>query len=340
MSRADQPAHPLVVSRVVRETPDAVTVTFDDPHRRVGGWAGAYVLVEATVADRPHRRPFSLSSVPELGEAPAITVKRGPSGLVSRFLVEQVRAGDLLRVTPATGSFRADLDPNKSRTFFAFAAGSGITPVMSILRGVLSLEPGSAVRLAYGNRSASDTIFRSRLDELKDEHADRLKVSYFLSSQGHRIDRLAADAMLVSSPPVTADVWYMVCGPPGLNRIVEARLRYLGVPEDRLLVEHYLPPIRMNVPQPYGGARVALDDTGAVGVAKAGATLLDALGGPRSPLEFACRAGVCGTCRARLVKGEVDPGVPFALTEAEQKAGVVLTCIARATTPEVVLRRI
>jgi len=340
VSREDRTAHPLRIARIRPVTADAVTVTFDDPGHVVGGSAGWYVIVRVMVEGEEHRRAFSLSSTPELAQPPAITVKRHPDGLVSRHLVERAREGDVVEVEPAAaGGFDVGVGTaGRRRTLYCFAAGSGIAPIMGVIRGVLALEEGSVVHLLYGNRAPRDAISAGELATMAAGHADRFRLSLLFSSRGARIDHRAVDQFLTSRPPTTADVWYLVCGPQGMNRTVEARLRSLGAPDDRLLVERYQPPQREGAPAPYDGALVRLEDHDREGRAATGDVLLDALGGPSSPLHYACRSGVCGTCRALLVTGEVDPGVPFALTEAEQAAGVVLTCVARPLSAEVVLR--
>ena len=329
---------PLRIAAVRPETPDAVTITLDDPQARVGGEAGQYVIIRVVIDGEEHRRVFSLSSTPELGQPPSITVKRTPGGLVSTYLVERAEAGRTVGVEPASGTFRVGIAPANRRTYYAFAAGSGIVPVMSILRGALSVETGSVVHLAYGNRRPQDVIFAEELDRLRTAHPDRLSVVHALSGRGQRIDYRFVDAHLMANPPLTADVWYLLCGPPDMNRMIEARLLTLGVPEDRLLVEHYVPPRRDNIPVPYDGARIRLEGQDAFAVLEAGEVLLTAMDRLAAPVAYACRSGVCGTCRVRLVDGQVDPGVPFALTGAEQESGMILTCVARPITPDVVLR--
>ena len=329
---------PLHISAVRPETADAVTLSFHDPGGRVGGEAGQYVIVRVEIEGEEHRRVYSLSSTPELGDPPSVTVKRLPGGLVSTYLVERAEAGRTVGVEPAAGTFRVGIDPGNRRTYYAFAAGSGIVPVMSILRAALAVEPGSHVHLVYGNRRPQDVIFADELDDLSVAHPDRLDVVHVMSERGQRIDYRFVDAYLVANPPRTADVWYLLCGPPGMNRAIEARLLTLGVPHDRLLVEHYVPPRRDNIPAPHDGARVRLEGHDAVAVLEAGEVLLTAMDRLAAPVPYACRSGVCGTCRVRLVEGQVDPGVPFALTAAEQESGLILTCVARPITPEVVLR--
>ena len=338
MSDQGREVLPLRISSIRSETADAVTVTFDDPEGRIGGQAGQYVIVRVVIDGEEHRRVFSLGSTPELGTNPSITVKRLPGGLVSTYFVERAEQGEVIGLEPAAGSFGVGLAFDNRRTYYAFTAGSGIVPVMSILRGVLELEPGSVLYLAYGNRRQSDVIFGDELARFAVAYPDRLRVYHVLSAQGNRIDRRFVDHILVSHPPTTADVWYLVCGPPGMNRTVQARLLTLGVQEDRLAVEHYVPPSREDVPEPYRSAELRVEGLGTSGRVEAGEVLLSALDRMAAPIFYACRSGVCGTCKALLVSGRVDPGVPFALTDIEQESGVILTCVSRALSREVVLR--
>ncbi len=329
---------PLRIRSIRRETASAVTVTFDDREGKIGGEAGQYVIVRARIDGEEHRRVFSLSSTPELGAEPSITVKRLPGGLVSTYLVEAAESREVIGVQAASGDFTVGLSPDNRRVYYAFAAGSGIAPVMSILVGALHLEPRSVFHLAYGNRRPEDVIFADRLEKLTRDYPDRLKVRHVFSENGQRIDHRLVDSILVENPPMTADVWYLVCGPPGMNRIVEARLRTLGVIEDRIKVEHYLPPERDAVPTPYEGAALRVDGLEGYVTVEAKEVLLTALDRMAAPILYACRSGVCGTCKARLLSGSVDPGVPFALSKAEQESGIILTCVSRALSPEVVIR--
>ncbi len=328
----------LPISARHHETADAVTLTFDDPEGTVGGEAGQYVIVRVTVDGEEHLRVFSLSSTPELGQPPSITVKRLPGGVVSTYLLERARVGDVIGVEPAAGTFGVGIDPANRRTYYALAAGSGIVPIMSILRGAVTLECRSTVHLAYGNRRPQDVIFHDALERLERRFPDRLGVSHVMSGMGQRIDYRYLDAFLISHPPRTADVWYLLCGPPGMNWDLSARLRTLGVPEDRLRVEHYLPPQQENAPVPYDPARILLEGHHRSAELRAGEVLLAAMDRIGAPVPYACRSGVCGTCRVELVEGQVDPGIPFALTAADRQAGAILTCVARPTSPEVILR--
>lgn len=326
----------LTISEVVPETADAVTITFEDPKSLVGGRSGQHVVIHLEVDGEWHRRVYSLSSSPELGELPAITVKAMRDGLISPRLAA-VTAGDELDVEPAAGVFGVDIAEANSRTYFGFIAGSGCVPVLSIVRTVLATEPRSNVHLAYGNRTTADVIFARELESLTEQHPDRLTVTHVMSGEGSRIDHRFVNDWLMAHPPVSWDVRYLVSGPPGMIATVENRLASLGVMDDHILVEHYLPPVREDAPEPFDGAAVSVEGGGAV-IVPAGTSILNALADGGQSVQWACQSGVCGTCKAQLVSGDVDPGFPFVLTDAERDAGVILTCVSRPLSEEVVVR--
>jgi ring-1,2-phenylacetyl-CoA epoxidase subunit PaaE len=327
----------LTISDVWRETSDAVTIAFDDPAGLVGGISGQHVVIHADIDGVAHRRVFSLSSSPELGQSPAITVKRLHGGAVSPFLVDHVVVGDVLDVEPAAGVFGVDIDESQNRTYFGFIAGSGSVPILSVVRTILSNEPRSNVHLAYGNRTESDIIFRAEFDELIARFPDRLTLTHMMSGTGNRIDHRFVNDWLMEHPPASWDVRYLVSGPPGLIDTVVNRLASLGVMDEHVLVEHYLPPTRTDAPDPFDGARVTVVGGGGVTV-PAGESILNALARVGEPVQWACQSGVCGTCKAQLISGEVDPGFPFVLTDEERADGVILTCVSRPLSEDVVVR--
>ena len=293
----------LEIAEIRPETADAVTVTLDDPRRLVGGEAGQYVIVRVVIDGEEHRRVFSLSTTPELGHASSITVKRLPGGVVSTYFVERAAVGDVIGVEPAAGTFGVGIAPRNRRTYYAFAAGSGIVPVLSILRGALRVETRSVAHLAYGNRHPQDVIFAADLERLVAAHPTSLTLRHVFSGRGGRIDYRFVDRFLVTNPPRTADVWYLLCGPPGMNRTVEARLRTLGVMDDRLRVEHYVPPSRDGAPVPYDGAlvRVGGPRTHRLGEGRGGAA--------HRPRQDGCAGALRVPVRSvRNVQGEAGLG--------------------------------
>lgn len=331
-------AHRLGISEIRPETDDAVTLVFNDPGTLIGGRSGQHVVVRVDIDGEEHRRVFSLSSSPELGHSPSITVKRLEGGVVSRYLVESARVGETLGLEPAAGVFSVGISPENRRSYFGFMAGSGSVPIVSMVRTILAVEHGSNLHLAYGNRRPQDVIFRDELDRLEATHPDRLSVTHLLSGDGNRIDHRFVNDWLMEHPPRSLDVRYLVSGPPGMNEGVEARLQSLGVEDRQIMIEHYLPPARQGAPQPFDGAVVRVEGGEEEAVVPAGETILAALARCGAPVVYACQSGVCGTCRAELVSGDVDEGFPFVLSDEERHRGVILTCVSRPLSAEVVVR--
>ncbi|WP_183093603.1 1,2-phenylacetyl-CoA epoxidase subunit PaaE [Nocardioides stalactiti] len=330
--------HPLTVARVDRLTDDAAAVTFVVPPDLEGAFAfvpGQAVLVRRVVDGVEHRRHYSICAA--AGAPLRIGVREVPDGLFSRWLVRDLRPGDLVEVAPPTGSFRAD--PEAGERHLCIAAGSGITPMLSIATSVLR-HPASRVSLVYGNRTTTSVMFAEDLADLKDVHPARLELVHVLSREPRDVDlftgRLDAErlrALLTSIVPVDVDhVW--LCGPFGMLADARAVLADLGVPGDRVHVEHFYvdeppPPLRH-------ADRVVEGVTSAVDVLLDGRRttthvprdrrILDAVQETRSDLPFACKGGVCGTCRARVVDGEVEMVRNYALEPGEVAQGFVLTC--------------
>ena len=330
-------ARRLTISAIRRETAEAVTIVLDDPDGWVGGASGQHVVVHVGVDGEIHRRVFSLSSSPELGQPPAITIKRLEGGAVSPYLVDQLLVGDSLEMERAAGVFGVDIGEDNNRSYFGFIAGSGSVPIVSLVRTILTCEPQSNVHLAYGNRKREDVIFRDELDRLVGDNPGRLTVTHVMSGAGARIDHRFVNDWLMNHPPTSWDVRYLVSGPPGMIDVVVNRLESLGVTDSHILVEHYLPPTRREAPEPYDNARVQVEG-GGTAIVPAGDSILRALSVAGEPLQWACQSGVCGTCKAQLVSGEVDGGFPFALSEQEQAGGVILTCISRPLSADVVVQ--
>ena len=339
--------HPLTVSRVDPLTDDSVAITFavpDDLAEVFAFDAGQSLTVRRVVGGVEHRRSYSICA--PAGRAPRIGVREVPGGAVSAWLVREVRPGDVVEVGPPTGSFRARPGPGRH---VCIAAGSGITPMLSIASTVLT-HPGASVALLYGNRTTGSVMFAEDLADLKDQHADRLDLVHVLSREPREVDlfsgRLDADRLrrlLTSLVPTDGLDHVWLCGPFGLIEDARAVLGELGVPADRVHVEHFhvdQPPPVLRQPD-----RVVEGDTSEVTVVLDGRrttsamprdeTVLDAAQRVRSDLPFACKGGVCGTCRARVRDGEVDMVRNFALEPHEVERGFVLTCQSFPVSDEV-----
>jgi ring-1,2-phenylacetyl-CoA epoxidase subunit PaaE len=330
--------HRLTVERVDPLTADSAAVTFDVPARLAEKFAFAPGQ-SLTIKRGGERRSYSICAA--RGRAPRIGVREVAGGAVSGWLVHEVRAGDVIEVQEPSGSFTPDLE--KPGHHVLIAAGSGITPVLSIAGSVLAANDGSAVTLLYGNRRNDSVMFADEIADLKDAYPARVCLVHLLSREPQEVElfngRLDA-AKLRSLLPVTVEVatvdhWWL-CGPFGMVEDAIGVLTSLGVARDRIhrelfYVEEEPPAEATHIDAPAGpGAEVTvlLDGRGSTATVAPGTPILDGAQQVRPDLPFACKGGVCGTCRALLVKGEVTMRRNYALEREELEAGYVLTCQA------------
>ena len=344
--------HRLRVAAVDRLTDDSAALTFDVPPELVEQFRfrpGQHLTLRRVVGDADLRRTYSVCSSAAGGPL-RVAVKRLEGGAFSTWVLDGLRPGDELEVLPPAGRFGPDVDPDRARTYGLIAAGSGITPVLSIAWTVLDVEPESRVVLVYGNRTSRDVMFLEELADLKDRFPDRLQVLHVLSREEQesellsgRIDRERLERLLATLlPPAQVDEWYL-CGPFGM--VTEGRQTLLdaGVEPASVHVElfHAEPPPPRVREVAEGSADLATVTVVLHGrsttlpVSKSGAAVLDAVLAVRADAPYACKGGVCGTCRARCVSGSVEMDVNYALEPDELAAGVVLTCQAHPTSDEV-----
>jgi ring-1,2-phenylacetyl-CoA epoxidase subunit PaaE len=313
-------------------------VTFDVPARLAERFTFAPGQ-SLTIRRGGERRSYSICAAK--GRAPRIGVREVTGGAVSGWLVHEVRAGDVIEVAEPSGSFTPDLE--KPGHHVMIAAGSGITPILSIAGSVLAANDGSAVTLLYGNRRNDSVMFADEIADLKDGYPPRICLVHLLSREPQEVElfhgRLDA-AKLRSLLPVTVEVatvdhWWL-CGPFGMVEDAIGVLSGLGVDRDRIhrelfYVEEEPPAEATHAEAPAGpGAEVTvlLDGRSSTATVAPGTPILDGAQRVRPDLPFACKGGVCGTCRALLVKGEVTMRRNYALEREELEAGYVLTCQA------------
>lgn len=341
--------HPLAVSKVIKETDDAVVIEFDLPDELAESYAylpGQHIALKREVDGKVIRRTYSICA--SVGENRIrVAVKRQPGGLFSEWAQDHIHPGDVLEVLTPTGRFHTELDPGQAKHYVAFAAGSGITPVISNVATILETEPNSRVTLFYGSRNRRSVIFKEALANLKDQHLDRFSLHHILSAESQDIElyegRIDAqrcrDLWREFVGPEGADECF-VCGPtPMIDEIVET-LVDLGVERDRVHFERFVAgtgraavpakPVPINQPKSGANITVIIDGSSQSFVMPAGETsILDAAASNGIELPFSCKGGVCSTCRAKLVSGEVDMALNYALEPWELDAGFVLTCQAR-----------
>ena len=329
----------LTVAEVEPLTDDAVAVTFDVPDDLREAYdfeAGQWLTLRRTVDGREERRSYSICAA--VGERPRVGVREVPDGLFSRWLVHDVRPGDTVEVGPPSGTFRAD--PAQPGRHLLVAAGSGITPMLSIAASVLA-HPEARVTLLYGNRRTSTVMFAEELADLKNRYGARLELVHVLSREPRdvelfsgRIDAERLRRLLTALVPVHGLDHVWLCGPLGLISDAREVLTELGVPRERVHVELFYvdeppPEVRHEdavVEGDVSEVTIVLDGRTTTAAMPRGATILDGAAATRSDLPFACKGGVCGTCRAHVNEGEVDMRRNYALDDDEVARGFVLTC--------------
>jgi ring-1,2-phenylacetyl-CoA epoxidase subunit PaaE len=340
--------HALTVASVERLTDDSAAVTFEVPPGLADTFAfaaGQSLTLRRMIDGREERRTYSICA--PVGAAPRIGVREVPDGLFSTWLVRHVRPGDEVEVQPPSGSFRAD--PTLGGRHLCIAAGSGITPMLSIAASVLG-NPEAHVTMFYGNRTTSSVMFADELADLKDRHGPRFDLVHVLSREPRdvelfsgRLDRDRLSRLLTLLVPL-ADVDHVwLCGPYRMVDEARVLLQDLGVGADKVHVELFYvdeppPELRHEDPLPTGETSevtIVIDGRKTTAPLPRDVTILDAAQRTRSDLPFACKGGVCGTCRAKICAGEADMRRNYALEAAEVEAGFVLTCQSYPVTPEV-----
>jgi ring-1,2-phenylacetyl-CoA epoxidase subunit PaaE len=346
--------HRLVVAKVERETRDAVAITFAVPDSLAEAFrfaAGQHLTLRADIGGQDVRRSYSICSGVRDGSL-RIAVKRNPGGVFSGWANETLKAGDTLEVLPPLGHFGVPLVPGSRRSYAGFAAGSGITPLLSIVKTTLAVEPRSRFTLFYGNRASGTVMFKEELAALKDTFLARFNLVHVLSRETQdidllhgRIDRTKADALAAHWLDLDAVDAVFVCGPDGMMQAVAEALKARGCPEAKIRIERFATSVPRHEHRPAKRPEPGHSEC-AVTVVLEGATRTFTLEkGKESILEaglkagieipYSCKSGVCSTCRAKLTAGEVDMDVNFALEDYEVARGFVLTCQSHPVTDQV-----
>lgn len=347
-SRGTGRFHTLTVTSVEALTDDAAAVTFDVPPDLADDYAfsaGQSLTLRRFLDGVEHRRTYSICA--PAGAAPRIGIREIPDGLFSRWLVRDVRPGDQVEVQTPSGSFRAD--PGAGGRHLLVAAGSGITPMLSIAATILA-NPEIEVTLLYGNRTTSSVMFAEEIADLKNRYGSRLQLVHVLSREPRDVElfsgRLDADrlrALIGALVPIhqVDDVW--LCGPFAMIGDARAVVGEFGIPSERVHFELFYvdepPPVLRRPDAVADGVTsqvtVTIDGLTSTAPMSRSDTILDSAQATRSDVPFACKGGVCGTCRARVRSGEVDMLRNYALEQAEVDAGFVLTCQSLPVSAEV-----
>ena len=355
MSAAAPRFHRLAVNDLRRETADAVSMTFKIPGELADDYAfapGQYLTLRTTMDGEEVRRSYSICSGPDDGEL-RIAVKKVDGGAFSSWAADELKSGDELDVMTPTGRFGIAPVPEHARTYVGLAAGSGITPILSIVKGVLAREPKSRFFLFYGNRSTGGVMFLEALEELKDRFLQRFSLFHVISGEEQdipilhgRLDGEKVRVLLRSLVPASTVDHVFICGPTGMSDDIEATCLDIGITEDRIHVERFISglggkprPKAVIAPSapPKAFASLIIDGKRRDVPVAEGEAILDAALRAGMDLPFACKGGMCSTCRAKLVEGKAEMDVNYSLEPWELKAGFVLTCQAKPVSDRVVV---
>lgn len=330
-------------------------MTFVIPGELAGDYAftpGQYLTLRTMLDGEEVRRSYSICSGPNDGEI-RIAVKKVDGGAFSSWAADELKSGDELDVMTPTGRFGVVPPADSGRVHVGFAAGSGITPILSIVKGILAREPGSRFFLFYGNRATDNIMFLEALEELKDRFIDRFSIFHVISGEEQdipilhgRLDGDKVRVLLRSLVPAASVDHIFICGPSGMSEEVEATCRDLGIAQERIHVERFVSefggkprPKQAVAPDapPKAIASLIIDGKRRDVPVAEDEAILDAALRAGLDLPFACKGGMCSTCRAKLVEGEAPMDINYSLEPWELKAGFVLTCQAKPSTERVVV---
>jgi ring-1,2-phenylacetyl-CoA epoxidase subunit PaaE len=349
--------HPLRIKEVRKETPDCVSVLFEIPDSLKANFSflqGQSLTMRTFLNNEEVRRTYSICSSPIENEC-RVAIKKVEGGLFSTFANDQLKKGDVLEVMEPVGKFYTELDPSQKKNYVAFAAGSGITPIISLIKTTLATEPQSQFTLVFGNRNRSSIIFFEELEGLKNKYIDRFNLIHILSRE--RMDtslnygRISVDKLkeldnLVSYS--TTDEFFL-CGPEEMIFCIKGFLEAFGIDKRKIHFELFTTPgqkqstitttQQVDDKGPKSKVTIKLDGRYFDFDLSLGSTttILDAALNEGADLPFACKGGVCCTCKARLLEGEVKMDVHWGLEDEEVEQGYILTCQSHPKTDKILI---
>ena len=342
--------HKLSIKNIKKEANNAISIAFNVPENLKDTYAfiaGQYVTIKANLNGKEVRRDYSLCESPKSGEL-KIAIKAVQDGAFSSYANYKLRVGDVLEVAPPKGHFIFEPNDSKTKNIAAFAAGSGITPILSIIKCALEEEIHSKVILVYGNKSTEDTMFLAELLELQHEHKDRFSIQFVFSQQDKddsifgRIEKSTVNyVMLNKHKHIEVDAFYL-CGPEAMIHVVKDVLTDNGIDNDRIHYELFkaAKPADLEEVVNLKGktqATITVDDETTTIEMSQTQTILEAALDEDIDAPYSCQGGICCSCLARLKEGEVAMRQNNVLTEKEVASGLILTCQSHPTTPNIVV---
>ena len=348
--------YPLRIAQVHQETRDTIVASFDVPpalRERFAFVQGQHLTLRAQVNGEDLRRSYSICSAVQDGDL-RVAIKRTPGGRFSTWANDTLKPGMAIEVMPPMGHFNLPLAPEQQRRYLAVAAGSGITPILSIVKTTLAAEPRSSFTVLYGNRSSAAVIFREALADLKDRYRERLNLVHVMSREQQdlelfngRITREKCDALFERWIAVRDHDAAFVCGPETMMQAVSEALQAQGMPKSAIKVELFaasIPRHQHAAPQRAQAGRQECEVTLIIDGSHRSYTMdkdtesvLDAGLKQGIDIRYSCKGGVCSTCRCKVVEGKVEMDANYALEDYEIARGIVLSCQAFPVTDRVVL---
>ena len=338
----------LLVKDIIKETDDSLSISFKNGNlfKKLKYKPGQFLTIHVPIENKIHKRAYSFSSNPFTDKDLKITIKRVEKGLVSNYVHDHLKIGDKLEVDNPAGSFFIEPKEKNQKQYVLFAGGSGVTPIFSILKSILTKEKDSKILLIYANQTVESIIFYHEILTLESEYPNNLTVEHIISSENNRKDKYHSgfltksllDTIFEKRNLTYDDHKYMICGPFGYMEKVKEILKSNGISRNKITVEVFkLPEIKIagkdlvsDVTIKHAGKEHQVEVKGDV-------TILQQAMSKNIVLPYSCRSGMCSTCKAKCIEGEIEMTEGHFLTDAEVKKGNILTCISYPVSEKVVI---
>ena len=349
--------HSIKVQDIYKATKDCSVITFDIPQNLQQDFqykSGQYLTLKSIIDNKEERRSYSLCSSPTENKW-QVAVKKIDGGLFSTYINDQIKSGDTIELMPPAGKFFSETNPTKTKNYIAFAAGSGITPIFSIIKNILESEPNATFKLFYLNRTVKSIIFKEEIELLKNKYFGRFEIFHFLTKEFRNIDllngRFTADKIQILCKSIidiaNTDECY-ICGPEDMIFLIRDQLVLAGLEKEKIHFELFTTStsvtdkerIKKLVEQKIEGTEITIIDGGKefhFTMDDEFDNILDGAMAAGADLPFACKGGVCCTCRCKMISGTVEMKVNYALDEAEVAKGLILSCQAVPTSKNIVV---
>ena len=341
--------YPLPVSNIKRLTEDAVVVSFDIPDELKEEFkfkAGQYITFIIDINGEQVRRAYSLCSSPDEDKM-SVGVKRIPNGKMSTYLNRELKEGEIVQVITPKGRFFIETNEDHSKHYVGLCAGSGLTPILSMLKKVLKDEGDSKFSLLYGNKTLETTMFVKELNDLKNEYPERLRIYNAYSRQEvkdslyGRLDKKNIELLFSKNPDLASADGYYLCGPAAMLDDIDEVLQDNNTPKSDIHYERFTAKTKkkkLDSKEVSSEVTVIVDgDEFKFNLPSNSDSILDAAMNQGADVPFSCKGGVCCTCKAKVISGKVDMSVNYSLSEEEVEEGFILTCQAHPKSERVVV---